>query len=665
MRRTILAALVMMGVGARPALAMEDADASLFFDEMPAVLTASRLAQSPLDAPAPVTVIDREMIESSGFTEVHELLRLVPGFVVADWPDGPPVVANHGLGDARGRRVKVLIDGRTINNPLWGDVYWNDLPIRVDDIERIEVIRGPNGAAYGANAFQGVVNILTRSPLTESGTQVVSRLGGDGFRDVGVRLNSEAGGRVDWRLSASRRHVETFKSYEGQSSESFDRNVLNAQAYAQISEHDELRLQAGVSAGYDERGYPKGVFSPLRDERVQENYLHLAWQHSFSVDSEFSLSYAHQGRSERAGWDVNWQGAVIPVDKSVDTSRDDLEVQLNHRFLPDLHLLWGAGLRQDTARSMHYFLSDATIRDTQWQVFGSLTWTVLPQLHVNLGGTLEDHAYSHFLFSPRLAVNYDLGAFSALRFSTGIAHRAPSMMESRAREGYVYQGQVVRTGYFAGPYVAPEKVRHLELGYVARIPSLGVDIDARVFREDYRGYIDDETCRFLGKGEPACPFAPPPNYAPLIGYTAYTFINQGGIVVKGVEARADWRMDWGRVILSQTFMNVREGEGYIERDAVNSAPSSMTSLLVIKPLPQRWKLSVGYYHQDRMMWLNDGDYVPSRNLFDIKLAKAFGAPGEDSEFSITAQSVGGAYPEFSMNKFQHVPRVFATLKLAL
>ncbi|MDY0049530.1 MAG: TonB-dependent receptor plug domain-containing protein, partial [Halothiobacillaceae bacterium] len=117
MRRTILAALVMMGVGARPALAMEDADASLFFDEMPAVLTASRLAQSPLDAPAPVTVIDREMIESSGFTEVHELLRLVPGFVVADWPDGPPVVANHGLGDARGRRVKVLIDGRTINNP--------------------------------------------------------------------------------------------------------------------------------------------------------------------------------------------------------------------------------------------------------------------------------------------------------------------------------------------------------------------------------------------------------------------------------------------------------------------------------------------------------------------------------------------------------------------
>ena len=117
----------------------ERGEADPFFGAIPMVLTASRLAQSPLDAPAPVTVIDREMIVASGFNEIHDLLRLAPGFLVADHPDGPPAVASHGLGDAHARRIKVMVDGRTINSPLWGNVIWDNLPLRVDDVERIEV----------------------------------------------------------------------------------------------------------------------------------------------------------------------------------------------------------------------------------------------------------------------------------------------------------------------------------------------------------------------------------------------------------------------------------------------------------------------------------------------------------------------------------------------
>jgi len=154
---------------------LSDPSAEALFEAMPLVLTASRMAQSALDAPASIFVIDREMIEASGFTEIHDLLRLVPGYLVTDWPDGQPSVANHGLGDAYGNRLKVMLDGTAINNPLRGDVLWTDLPLRVDDIQRIEVIRGPNGAAYGAGAFQGVVNIITRSPVTESGVSFIGR----------------------------------------------------------------------------------------------------------------------------------------------------------------------------------------------------------------------------------------------------------------------------------------------------------------------------------------------------------------------------------------------------------------------------------------------------------------------------------------------------------
>ena len=104
----------MLGMGAAQA-------SELFFSDIPVVLTASRMAQSPLDAPVAVTVIDRGMIRASGFTEIHDLLRLVPGFLVADWPEGSPVVARHELGDAYDRRIKVMIDGRTVNRPLWSD----------------------------------------------------------------------------------------------------------------------------------------------------------------------------------------------------------------------------------------------------------------------------------------------------------------------------------------------------------------------------------------------------------------------------------------------------------------------------------------------------------------------------------------------------------------
>ncbi len=107
---------------------------------------------------------------------------MAPGFLVADHPDGPPAVASHGLGDAHARRIKVMVDGRTINSPLWGNVILEQ-PAAADDVERIEVVRGPNGAAYGVNAFQGVVNIITRAPSTESGRALVFRAGRNGFRD--------------------------------------------------------------------------------------------------------------------------------------------------------------------------------------------------------------------------------------------------------------------------------------------------------------------------------------------------------------------------------------------------------------------------------------------------------------------------------------------------
>lgn len=697
-RRTGVYALALVALDA--ALAPARADTALFLEDIPLVLTASRLAQSPLDAPAPVTIIDREMIEASGFTEIHDLLRLVPGFQVADWPLGSPTVANHGIGDAYDRRIKVMIDGRTVNNPLWGDTQWDNLTIRVDDIDHIEVVRNANGGAYGVNAFQGVINIITRAPATEDGHALISRVGKNGFYDVGVRLNSPTGQAVDWRLSASRRSATNFEAHlrrngEYTAQEAFTRNTVNFQLSAQLSTQDEVRAQLGVSQGIDERGFPAlgstaalASIDPVQDATVRNHSVHLAWTRSFSADSELSLQLYHQGQAKRRAWtidvpDESGSRHVIPTNDDLDFTRNDMELQWSGPLLPKVHALLGAGVRQDRVRSRKYFDTRAALTAHYWQTFGNLTWQASDALAVNLGATFEDHDYSGKLFSPRLAFNYALDARSALRLSAGRAYRAPSLIEAHALETLRENGEIVRVGYYAALPVEPETVRFVELGYVAK-PSRMLSVDLRVFREAYDRYIDRQSC-FLPTLRgwsstdtlpcDALGIAPPAEWSEANAFghgrirnknvKAFYFANLGGFVARGGELSVDIRRPGlGRAVLSQAFVFLDASPELEERDIELSAPKRSTALLLIADLPRRWQASLGYYHNDPMYWLNDGDRVPNRDRFDLRLARSFGPPEQAGEFAIVVQSVNGRYKEFHEGNYRHEPRIFASLRLA-
>lgn len=174
----------------------------LFLDspELPEVLTATRLHQAPAAVPGSITVLDRELIEGSGARELTEVLRLVPGMVVV--PDDIKVQVNyHGGHGVQARRMQVLIDGRAVYRPGLAEVDWEDLPVALEDIERIEVFRGPNTASYGANALTGVINIITRRPEDSLGGRVSYTRGQRGIRD------GHAGYGVAWSGGALRASV--------------------------------------------------------------------------------------------------------------------------------------------------------------------------------------------------------------------------------------------------------------------------------------------------------------------------------------------------------------------------------------------------------------------------------------------------------------------------
>lgn len=675
--RVLLCALGWM----HAAVGAADEDVGAYFNEIPIVLTASRLQQSALDAPAPVTVVDREMIVSSGFTEIHDLLRLVPGFLVADWPDGSPIVTNHGLGDPRDRRIKVLIDGREINSPLWGDTQWQDLPIRVDDLDRIEVVRGPNGAAYGVNAFQGVINLITRPPATEDGSTVITRAGRDGFFDVGVRLNSKFGSDIDWRASASRRAAVNFEPHREahmglHPGEYIQRNVFNLSGSTWVSARDEVRMQFGVSDGVDRRGNPEDIEFPPHAQSARSLYFHSRWSRSLGPESELSVQYYHQEERVRAGFSVPFRalsGEIvdIPVDGNQDARRDDVEMQLSSRLSDAWRMMVGASLRYDSVESLRYFSTTESQDAFNSQLFGSVTWQPIAPLKLDFGGNLEHHDYSGTLFSPRLAANYALSADQSLRASGGIAYRAPSLMESSAFETIQYDGMVKSILYRAMFPVEPERVRYFDLGYVAHYRPLGVRLDARVFRESYSRYLDDNSCvnpplkPDTIYANRVCRILPPPNYNPFrIEQKSFVFLNSSSFDMDGAEFSIDWsKPRWGRVVLSQAFIDI-SGRGTLsDPDIERSAPGSMTSLLLVKELPRRWRASVGYYHNGEFYWMNGGDRVPARDRFDVKLARRLGTVSSEDEFSITVQNAGEDYPEFHEGKYRHKGRVFAGLRL--
>lgn len=140
------------------------------------VVTASRYGQSPLDSPSTIAVLTEEDIRTSGATNIPDLLRRVVGVEVMSLSASQPDVSIRGFNRELSNKVLVLLDGRSLYLDLLGNTAWATLPVSLEEIERIEVIRGPGSAVYGANAMTGVINIITRTPGT--GDNLVTVEGG-------------------------------------------------------------------------------------------------------------------------------------------------------------------------------------------------------------------------------------------------------------------------------------------------------------------------------------------------------------------------------------------------------------------------------------------------------------------------------------------------------
>ena len=273
-------------------------------DALPEVLTATHLYQAPAAVPGSVSTIDQELIEASGARNITDLLRLVPGMLVVPDSSNLGTVNYHGTSPGQARRLQVLIDGRSVYRSAFAQVDWSDLPIALEDIQRIEVFRGPNTVSYGANALLGVINIITHSGKDTHGTLIKGNIGNNGIRDSYARQAWHSADS-DMRLSISSLTDDGFKLRKDGSDFRDSRRLsrFNLRANHQLNEQNSLDWQLAFKEGSNQinNNYQSAFAGKINpqpseqdsnsDERAKDYAASLRWnsninaQHSLSVQT--------------------------------------------------------------------------------------------------------------------------------------------------------------------------------------------------------------------------------------------------------------------------------------------------------------------------------------------------------------------------------------------
>jgi iron complex outermembrane receptor protein len=607
------------------------------------------------------------MIRASGFRDIPDLLRLVPGFSVAYTRDNTWAIGYHGMADAFSRRFQVLVDGRSIYSPAYGAVNWGELPLSIDDIERIEVVRGPNAATYGANAFLAVINIITKDPSQTLGTFASVQYGEQGMSGVTLRRGGEQGDlRHRMTLSAQTRDRFETDALDGTTPaklyEETQTYILNGRADYRVSATDEISTQFGLSVGDWEAGHSLNPEEPIGQD-VSAQYAQLKFRRVLSADDEwmvqayFSRNNLDAPNQTEICFDtVENEVVVCPggmpsppryvgtgqfLEAGVDQlqTRANLELQVNRRLAPDWRMVWGAEVRHETVESQRYFDTNEVLDGTLGRAYANLEWRARPDLLVQGGAMLEHHYFTDTDLSPRVAINYMLAEGHTLRLNVSQAYRSPTFFEQKGNLTYYTTGGTPVLQVFApSDPLQPERILSREIGYIGQYSALHIELDAKLFHDTIYDYINNA-------GSPD------------------RFTNRDDFTVRGGDLQLNWQPSPALRLSAQYARAFIEADRSVDRDLAKSAPRNNFSLLARYGLGKGWTASAGVYRSGRMKWLSDGDITQAFTRWDARLARRWKWQGNDVEAAVVGQNLGENYEEFrNTNLFSR--RAYGSLSLA-
>lgn len=611
-RRVALSVCLFAG----PAAAVPPDSESGFFEEMPVVLSASRLPQPLSEAPAAVTVLDREFIRATGYRDIGRLFRLVPGFTVVQDRGHTSVLSYHGLAASfASNKMQVLIDGRSVySNYLAGGVDWGGLPITIDEIERIEIVRGSSSATYGSNAFLGVVNIITRHSA-EDGGAMLSALGGNlGQADAAARVGASFG-NLSLRVSAAHMQDDGFKAI----ADNRRNSVATLRADYRLSNRAEITFSAGLNSSLRGLGYAGDSGNGMRDLDTLHEFVHLRWRYAPDPDAEWSAGYYHN--TER-GRELQLVPDLPPPFTTVDNSRvahrDNIDVQHYFRPFSSLRLLWGGELRREEVRADSFFPGEPGRSTSVGRVFANAEWRLADPLLINLGGLYEKFEGQSARLAPRLFANWQVAPGHTLRGGLLRAYREPSLWEQK---GDLEFGPFI--GIQSQGRLDPERIVTQEIGYLGRLPFMSSVLDVRVYRERINDLV-------VLQARPGLP---------------RLLVNQQDDVrIRGIEWQWKARPSESTDLIWSHALTRIESAAPIGR---SSAPPYSASLTWQQRYGRGFSSAVSLINVGTTEWL-DSKSMPSYTTWDGRLAWRFRAGSSDNELALGLINGGPRHEEWRL-----------------
>ena len=621
---------------------------SEFLNEVPIVLSVSRLPQRLDETPGAVTILDRTMIRDTGARDVADLLRYVPGFEVSSsFESNAPQASYHDNLTDYANRVQVMVDGRSVYAPfLWGSTGPGLQAVAIDDIERIEVVRGTNAAAYGARAFLGMINIVTRDTVDTMGTTGHVAWGDNGIRDTLVRLGW-GDHQARFRVTADQRADSGLLGAGGRD----QINRVNFRGTFQATDSDRLDVRAGqsvIGAGVGSKNNGSG--NGLRNRWIDTSFVQVDWSRILHANADLAFQYAHMDESIQDHV-PNSVFTDVLMDRGGRASSDAMMVQHTVRLNPALHWIWGAELRQERITSRILYDTDDAFATNFYRVFFNGQWHIVPNLVLNAGSMLERNSVSGDTSSPRTMLNWHLVPGQTLRYGVSKAYRPPSTFENFGHLVY-RSASLAAAGFPDGEFVdfksrsglAPESITSREIGYLGTFEKLALDVDVRVFDETSANIIEETRDEN--------------------GYTKYyTNIPGGNRGDKGAlrhtygtEFQLKWR-PWQDGQWTLGHLSIDNGQVFPR------TPSTSYSLMFTQRLPQGIRFSLMYSHTDPVLEMpNNGVPGPAVNRTDLRVAKGLHWGARKGELSLVVQNIGPTYLDFDPN-FQFVRQAYVMLRL--
>ncbi|MBL0319318.1 MAG: TonB-dependent receptor [Alphaproteobacteria bacterium] len=456
------------------------------------VFTLSKKPENAFQAASAIYVISQEDIRRAGITTVPEALRLAPGVEVAQIDSNKWAITSRGFNRQFVNKMLVLIDGRTVYTPLFAGVYWDMQDLMIEDIERIEVVRGPGATIWGTNAVNGVINIITYSSKGTQGNLASAVYGNEQRGNLAFRH----GGRINDKL-----HYRVYGKYDHRDDSHFTDKTNGNDTWENgrtgyrmdwdASPNDLITFQGDISNGYEDYtlnppSLPTAVTS---DEEIIGANQMVKWQRNLTNHSITTNAYV----------DYTSRDSVFLEQKYLTF---DLDFQDVWTVNPSHELSWGLGYHyfRDNLKSLPVsgvtfidYTPDKTDNDL-YSVFLQDQWSIIPdKLLLTLGSKFEHNYYTDWETQPTIRLSYLPDEKQTIWSSISRAIRIPSRAERTinlavANTGFGLIRQVGQPGYDS------EKLTAYELGYRNKIiPSLTFDVSAF-----YNVYQDLRSLEFSG-----------------------------------------------------------------------------------------------------------------------------------------------------------------------